>query len=138
MFFLVYVSSAVKLFSPSELISLMAKSQENNAKKGITGMLLYKGGNFMQLLEGEEELVRNLFHKIAVDQRHQGEMVLLQGQSEERQFPTWSMGFRDMNSPQTLNLPGYNEFLSTELTGEEFSSDPTRAQKLLLLFKKNM
>ncbi|MEP6901856.1 MAG: BLUF domain-containing protein [Actinomycetota bacterium] len=138
MFFIIYVSSAVKLFSPSELLSLLAKCHENNVKLGITGMLLYKDGNFMQILEGKEEVVRNLYNKIAKDPRHRGTITLLKGHLEERQFPAWSMGFRDLNSSDTLATPGYSEFLNTRLTGEDFSADPTQAQKLLLSFKKNM
>jgi hypothetical protein len=138
MFFLVYVSSAVRPFSPSELTDLLAKCHENNAKLGITGMLLYKDGNFMQVLEGEEEAVRTLYAKIGHDPRHRGLLTLLQGPLAERQFPDWSMGFRDLNAADVLSTPGYSEFLNTPLTGEEFSSDPTRCQKLLMTFKRNM
>ena len=105
---------------------------------GITGMLLYNDGNFMQVLEGEEEGVRDLFGKITRDPRHRGIITLLQEHQRERQFPEWSMGFRDLNSPEVLSTPGYSEFLNTPLTGEEFSSAPPRAQKLLLMFKKHM
>ncbi len=137
MFFLIYVSSAVELFSQPELLSLLAKCHENNVSLGITGMLLYKDGNFMQILEGEEAEVRQLYSKIGNDPRHRGTIPLLEGHLEKRQFPVWSMGFRDLNSSDALPT-GYNEFLNTKLTDEEFSSDPTRAQKLLLSFKKNM
>lgn len=137
MFFLIYVSSANKPFSQYELLSLLEKCRDNNSKLEITGMLLYKDGNFMQILEGEEPAVRLLYNKISVDSRHRGEIILLQGTLAERQFPAWSMGFRDLNSSDAL-VPGYNEFLNTNLTGEEFSASPTRAQKLLLMFKKNM
>lgn len=138
MFFIIYISSADKPFTKPELLSLLDKCHENNAKLEITGMLLYKDGNFMQVLEGEEETVRNLYNKITGDSRHHGAINLLQGNQPERQFPEWSMGFRDLNSPETLAAPGYSEFMNYKLTGEEFSADPTRAQKLLLSFKKNM
>lgn len=138
MFFLVYVSSANTLFSPSELVDLLAQCHEQNATVGITGMLLYKDGNFMQVLEGEEEAVRALHSKISRDPRHQGLLTLAQGPLAERQFPDWSMGFRDLNAANVLTIPGYNEFLSTPLTGKEFSGDPTRCQKLLMMFKRNM
>jgi Sensors of blue-light using FAD len=138
MFFLVYVSSAVKPFLQSELLDLLAKSRENNARLGITGMLLYKDGNFMQALEGEEGAVQALYARIGRDPRHRGLLTLLQGPLEERQFPEWSMGFRDLNAADVLSTPGYSEFLNTPLMGKEFSSDPTRCQKLLLTFKRNM
>lgn len=138
MFFNVYVSSAIKLFSQSELLDLLAKSRGNNAKLGITGMLLYKDGNFMQALEGEEIAVRALYTKIGRDPRHRGMITILEGPLEERQFMNWSMGFCDLNSAAVLSTPGYSEFLNTPLTGEEYSSDPTRSQKLLMMFKENM
>ncbi|MBC7837514.1 MAG: BLUF domain-containing protein [Nitrospiraceae bacterium] len=137
MFFLIYVSSASKLFSPSELVDLLAQCHDQNATVGITGMLLYKDGNFMQVLEGEEAVVLALHSKIGRDPRHRGLLTLAQGPLAERQFPDWSMGFRDLNAANVLSTPGYNEFLNSPLTGEEFSSDPTRCQKLLLMFKGN-
>ncbi|HKH09805.1 MAG TPA: BLUF domain-containing protein [Rubrobacter sp.] len=138
MFFLVYVSSAVRPFSRPELEDLLATSRDNNARAGVTGMLLYKDGNFMQVIEGEEEAVRALYDKIGNDPRHRGEITLRQDFTEGRQFPDWSMGFRDLQSPEARAIPGYSEFLNTPLTGQEFSGDPTRAQKLLLTFKKTM
>jgi hypothetical protein len=53
MFSIVYVSSALKPFSKTDLLTLLEKSRENNTSLGISGMLLYKDGNFMQVLEGE-------------------------------------------------------------------------------------
>lgn len=138
MFSLVYVSSAARPFSRSDLEDLLATSRDNNARAGITGMLLYKDGNFMQVLEGEEGAVRAVYDKIGADPLHKGEIILRQGVTEERQFPNWSMGFRDLHSPEARAIPGYSEFLNTPLTGQEFSGDPTRAQKLLLTFKKTM
>lgn len=138
MFFSVYISSAVRPFSPTELVDLLAKCHENNAQLGVTGMLLYKDGNFMQVLEGAEEVVRTLYARIGHDPRHRGLLTLLQGPLSERQFPDWSMGFQDLNAADVLSIPGYSEFLNTPLTREEFSSDPTRGQKLLMTFKRNM
>ena len=54
MFYTVYVSSAVDLFSDEELLKLLDVSRKNNQALDVTGMLLYKGGNFMQFLEGEK------------------------------------------------------------------------------------
>jgi hypothetical protein len=101
-------------------------------------MLLYKDGNFMQVLEGEEAPVQALYAKIRRDPRHRGVLSLLQGPVDDRQFPSWSMGLRDLRSGVVDAAAGYNEFLNSPLTGQEFSSDPTRAQRLLLTFKKSM
>jgi hypothetical protein len=137
-YYLVYVSSTVTPFSRLELVDLLAKSRATNGSLGISGMLLYKDGNVMQVLEGEPQNVRALYAKIARDPRHRGLIVLLQGTLEARQFPAWSMAYRDLTDVEVLQLPGYSEFLNSPLTGAEFSPDPTRCQKLLQMFKQNM
>ncbi len=138
MFFLTYVSSATEPFSEEDLALWLAQWRKNNSALGITGMLLYKDGNFMQVLEGEEGTIRSLYTRIERDPRNKGNIVLQQEDAEERQFPDWTMGFRDLNSPEVRDIPSYSEFLSTPLTGREFSENPTRSQKLLLTFKKSM
>jgi hypothetical protein len=91
----------------------------------------------LQVLEGEEGAVRSLYAKISRDPRHKG-YILLQSTLQERQFPDWSMGFRDLESEEARSNPAYSEFLNTPLTGKEFSANPSRSQKLLLSFKKSM
>jgi hypothetical protein len=134
---LIYVSSAVKPFSPSELSDLLTQCHTHNTSVGVTGMLLYKDGDFMQVLEGEQETVQTLYSQIGRDPRHRRVLKILQSPLAERQFNDWSMGFRDLNGADALATPGYSEFLNVPLTGEEFSADPTRSQQLLLTFKMN-
>ena len=64
----------------------------------------------MQVLEGEEQLVRSLYTKISADPRHKGALALLQGVEEKRQFADWSMGFRDLNSPEVAATSGFKFF----------------------------
>jgi hypothetical protein len=137
-FSIVYVSSALKPFSKTELLTLLEKSRKNNTSLGISGMLLYKDGNFMQVLEGDEPRVRAMFVKITGDSRHKGALALLEGPEKDRTFTDWSIGFRDLKSPEVTATPGFNDFLNVPLTTAEFSLQPGRAKKLLLLFKKNM
>lgn len=138
MFFLVYVSIAAEPSSGEDLNTLLTTSRKNNASLGVTGMLLYKDGNFMQVLEGEEDTVRGLYQKITTDTRHRGEITLLEDYTDGRQFSDWSMGFRNLNSPEARAVPGYSEFLNSPLTGREFSGNPSRSQKLLLTFGRTM
>lgn len=135
-FFLVYGSSARRLLTRPELDQILLTSRRNNARLGISGALAYRGGNLMQVLEGEEATVRTLYARIEQDPRHHGLLVLLQGQQEDRQFPGWSMAFRDLDTA-TRQGPGFSDFLNTPLTSEEFGPDPTVAQRLLLTFKRN-
>jgi len=130
MFFLVYASSAAELFSQTELLELLAKARENNTRLGVSGMLLYKGGNFMQVLEGEEQTVRALYTKISHDQRHRGLLALLQGEQAERQFPDWSMGFHNLDGEEALAIPGYSDFLNTSLMRLPTTAFPSRWRQL--------
>ena len=138
MFHLVYASSSLQPFTKPELQALLEQARQKNAKLGLTGMLLYKDGNFMQVLEGEKEAVTKFAAIIERDPRHKGVLILLRGTSEERLFPNWTMGFRDLADDNAAKTPGYNDFMNTPLTDAEFSRDPNRCMKLLLLFKKNM
>ncbi len=134
MYFLTYVSSAVSDFSGAELRELLATCERNNRRNELTGMLLYKDGNFMQVLEGVEERVLATHARISADTRHDGLITLLQGPLGQREFPQWCMGFADLTRDATTPA-GYFEFLDAPLTGAEFSGNPSRAQRLLLAFR---
>ena len=133
---LIYVSSAQVPFSNADLAALLEISRRNNALIDVTGMLVYRDGNFMQAIEGEEETIMRLQEKITRDPRHDGLITLLTQRIEKRQFPAWSMGFRNLADPTLRDIAGYSEFLNTPFTETGFSGAPTRAQKLLLSFKR--
>ena len=134
---LIYVSSALVPFSKGDLTILLETSRRNNALIDVTGMLVYRDGNFMQAIEGEEQTIHKLQEKIECDPRHGGLITLLTQRIETRQFPEWSMGFRNLADPALRIIPGYSEFLNTPLDAA-FKAAPTRAQKLLLSFKSKM
>ncbi len=138
MFQLVYVSSAIVPFTSDELLDLLVKSRDNNARSGLTGMLLYKDGNFMQALEGEEQAVRAVHAKIERDRRHKGLITLLQEPISERRFPEWSMGFRELKSSEVLATPGFSHFLNKFGGARDDSDNLTLSEKLFLSFRKAM
>jgi hypothetical protein len=138
MFFTVYVSSAVHLFSDEELTALLETSRRNNAQAGITGMLLYKDGNFMQFLEGPKDKVCALLEKIKTDLRHKGMIILLQQEHAEREFIDWSMGFKKLGRDNLPGIPGYSDFLDLPLTSEQFLLNPSRTLRLLLSFRNSI
>jgi len=138
MFHVVYVSSSTQTFAQSDLQTLLQKARDKNTQLDLTGMLLYKDGNFMQVLEGKEEVVTELVEIIKRDTRHKGVLELLRGTSEQRMFPNWSMGYRDLADKEVVKTLGYSNFMNAPLTGAELSQVPNRCMKLLLLFKKNM
>lgn len=91
---LCYLSSATVPFSQAELDALLAKSRANNTRDDISGMLLYRDGDFLQVLEGPEAAVRTTFQRISRDPRHARVMLIDESDIDARSFADWSMGFR--------------------------------------------
>jgi hypothetical protein len=137
LFSLTYVSTATMPFSKVDLLDLLTKSRKTNASLGISGMLLFKDGNFLQSLEGEKKNIESLYEKIALDTRHKTVVILSMEYCSERSFPDWSMGFRDLRSSDVATIPGFTVFLDTALTSSDFVTDPGKAKNLLLLFKED-
>jgi hypothetical protein len=135
---LLYVSSATNRFTRPEIDELLDISRRNNPTLGISGILLYKDGNLMQLLEGEQRALAELYAKIGRDPRHHDLTLIWEGSEDQRQFPSWSMAFRDLDGPDARGTPGYSEFLTTPLTSSHLTTDITHCQQLLNLFKTTM
>lgn len=91
---IIYSSQATDVFDESDLEALLVQCRENNADTGLTGMLLYRDGRFLQVLEGPEEPLRALMDVLATDERHTGLRVLFEEPLRTRQFPNWTMGFQ--------------------------------------------
>jgi hypothetical protein len=75
---LIYISAAAKFFTDAELKELLINCRDNNKRNSITGVLLYSKGTFVQVLEGEEEIVGSTFRKIEGDPRHTGIIKLVE------------------------------------------------------------
>ncbi|MEO0797259.1 MAG: BLUF domain-containing protein [Verrucomicrobiota bacterium] len=98
---LAYKSEAQNEIREETLIDILRVAREYNPSVGITGMLLYGEGKFFQTLEGDADAVHSLFNdKICKDERHHGVVVLAEKEIEEREFPTWAMGFQWTNGLQ--------------------------------------
>lgn len=91
---LVYNSDAVREFRDDELRDLLFHARRRNAECGISGMLVYAGGNFVQYIEGDRAATEALFDRIALDPRHRNVRRLAADLLPERLFPAWSMAFR--------------------------------------------
>jgi hypothetical protein len=131
----VYVSSSEGFFGAKDLEEILLVSRRKNARLGITGILLYRGGNIMQVLEGEAEAVDQLFETIRRDPRHKGVIKLIDREIERRDFEFWSMDFRDLSDYE----PGPGEESGGFLVpGWDLAAiQPSKALKLVLQFKRN-
>ncbi|MCS5716175.1 BLUF domain-containing protein [Herbiconiux sp. CPCC 205716] len=104
---IIYSSSATVPFSDDDLVELLKVSRHNNAGSEVTGMLLYRDGRFLQVLEGPEPSVRRRMEVIAGDSRHVDVLVLLEEGLNERRFPDWTMGFVPHEATPPDDIPGY-------------------------------
>ncbi|MCL2914614.1 BLUF domain-containing protein [Shewanella corallii] len=109
--FLIYISREAEVMTAEALANLLSSAREFNVSKQITGMLLYRDGCFMQVLEGAKADICELFEKIAKDSRHEKVDLLVLEAAERRYFEEWSMGFCDMARPGDKELAGYSAFL---------------------------
>ncbi|OGX86744.1 hypothetical protein BEN47_12210 [Hymenobacter lapidarius] len=96
LYHLIYQSRAVVSFSDAELAALLQQARTHNRKIHVTGLLLHSSDDrFLQILEGEDADVRQLYYQhILSDPRHCQCQVLGEGGCAERSFADWSMGFR--------------------------------------------
>jgi hypothetical protein len=132
---LVYVSSARRRFTLNQLVKLLEQSRDRNARLGVTGLLLYKDGNFLQVLEGEGSVVRALFRRIEADSRHVDTTVLIDEPITERSFPDWSMGFRNLSDPQVQALPGFSDLMNRSLRPANLAADTAGCRVLVEFFR---
>lgn len=83
------------------------------------------------LIEGQEKEVLRLFEKISKDPRNNGIVKLA-----ERDFPDWSMGFRDLTSCSPNNLPGFIDIFGGKLNKDIAQNNKVSAISLLMNFVK--
>nr|WP_315266504.1 BLUF domain-containing protein [Microbacterium lemovicicum] len=88
-----YSSGAAEDFDDHDLAALLAQSRASNERLGLTGMLLYRSGRFIQILEGPEQPVRDLVARIERDPRHADMRILLEEHVPARWFSDWTMGY---------------------------------------------
>ena len=132
---LVYASTASHLWTEHELTALLVQARASNARSGVTGMLLYKDGAFLQVLEGETESVHEIFRRIEADRRHNGVQVLLEETIEQRDFPDWSMGFEKLEGSKLDELDGYAGVFEKDADTPKFFANLELIRNFLLLFK---
>ena len=136
MYSLIYVSIATKPFSAAELVDLLKHARRNNEKAEVTGMLLYKEGNFMQALEGEERRLRRCRKNRPRSAAPQNDHDAGRPAGCSANFRTGRWDSVISMRRKTADLPGYSEFMNTPLTADAFTDNPTRAQRLLRVFKR--
>ena len=105
---LLYCSRAVDT-SPDAIESILAQARQHNPATGITGILCYGGGIFLQAIEGGRLQVSDLFGHIQRDARHKDVALLQYEEISERRFGGWSMGQVNISKINHSILLKYSE-----------------------------
>jgi hypothetical protein len=93
-----------------QLLSLLQQCMKNNARNGVTGMMLYGNETFLQALEGAEEVVDPLIEAIRRDPRHIDMQVLHRRPIQQREYSDWSMGFMRVSTEELRQVNGLGDF----------------------------
>ena len=106
---LMYASRAALPMDQEELNAILRKSQANNPARGITGVLCFSGGLFLQVLEGGRSNVNQLYQHINRDARHTDVLLLAYEEISERRFANWAMGLVNLARLNPAVLLKYSE-----------------------------
>ncbi|GAB2779677.1 hypothetical protein HNQ93_001464 [Hymenobacter luteus] len=134
---LIYQSEVVAPLSEAELGRLLEQCRHHNQAASITGILLFDGSRFLQVLEGPPKAVADVFSRIHADCRHTAVQVLADGPIAHRQFAGWAIGLvNDVREPAALgyrDLPGLHTVTDAALwlLIREFQANTLRARRFV-------
>ncbi len=94
---LVYTSARSEDCTEADIAQILEASRKNNAKIGLTGILIYTQDRFLQVLEGPKENVMKLYNRLKKDKRHGGSTMRYCEPVEERHFGDWNMASKKLD-----------------------------------------
>jgi hypothetical protein len=104
---IIYLSYALAPFTNAQLQSLLTLARRRNTELAVTGILLYGNERFVQVLEGDEEAVQEIYEHIKRDPRHTNLITFANKPVEARAFKEWAMAFQPVSSQQFDDVVGY-------------------------------
>ena len=96
---IMYISSATGAVSPSQCATIAQAASQRNSGEDVTGLLLYNGKRFLQVLEGPKDNVERIYNRIGLDDRHRGLVMLRKQEIDAREFGEWGMAYDDPFRP---------------------------------------
>ena len=112
---IIYISAASDDFNPDTLDQIAQIACVNNKPLSVTGMLLYSGTHFLQVLEGKEELGQYVLKRIKNDDRHVDLEVIMDSPIGKRNFSEWYMGVLDVSRNMKLDREQF-KFITAQAT----------------------
>lgn len=130
---LIYMSTAAQTMTDENLAQLLETARTQNARNNITGALVYGSDRFMQIIEGEEVVLADLYARLLADPRHTGVVKLADKEIMQRSFIGWSMAFQPISDSDFSSLAGYVAPNELDLRASNLSA----ADDLLLQMMKS-
>jgi len=104
---IIYISEATANLSEAALLTLLQQARAEHQHAQLTGLLVYRDGRFLQILEGPEMPLREFFNRVAADPRHGKLEKLADGLKPRPDFQQWHMSFACTTPQRCAQLPGY-------------------------------
>jgi len=132
-FQIIYISETDNSHDHDVLMSILKQSDINNKINSVTGVLIYNGGVFLQLLEGRNEDILALYSKILIDKRHSKIKKIYEGYSNSRIFNDWTMAHKNINEYASDIREKIETFIYSESQGDEliYQEDAIKLIKLV-------
>lgn len=127
-----YASALRSAPSRAELDALLSAWRRDNARRGVTGLLLHHAGSVFQVIEGFPEVVIRLFDAIQRDPRHTGITKLTEELLCRRGFGDWSLGHGRIAPADLGSLPSLQRCLDPAFRYSQ--CDPLTAEALVAAF----
>ena len=122
LFELIYRSEADTNVSDDDLLNILNVARNFNGQNDITGCLLYNNKHFVQILEGDFNMINDLYSSIKKDNRHHSVVTLHMKEIKERSYPNWTMAFKSLEAADMKNISnvlGIKEFEELNSVNEE-------------------
>lgn len=128
---LIYSSVASEKMPKSKLYKILMVARSRNESLDVTGLLMFINGVFLQILEGERDVVCALMKKISSDPRHSNVKVLREADIEQRTFSSWRMAYVTPSVKELATWAGLKSTTTLETTLEMLHSDPNHVNGLI-------
>ena len=130
---LIYTSRLIDN-GPEVIAAILQTSRRTNKLHNITGMLLCANSGVLQVLEGEDACVSELYRSIELDKRHNEIFLLSKTEVTKRQFACWDMGFRRLSETEISNSAMAAEVFNADRDEISNRVAPGPALAMLVLF----
>lgn len=137
MYDLVYRSVTRPNLNAEDIVKLLETARNFNSKYEITGCLLFHNNEFIQILEGEKEVLLELYENIRKDERYTNVLLLSEEEKQDRIFENWSMAYHELSKNDSVNIDKLL-FVNNLITLSDLIVKPTQTSRLFWLMAKQL